>query len=65
MGASDATGEEVAERPVSPEDVIGSVYQLLGIDTNSPLANTRGATVPVMASNQEGNRGRGRLTEIM
>ena len=65
VGASDATGEEVAERPVSPEDLIGSVYELLGIDTNGPLGNARGDTVPVLASTQQDLHGGGRLYEIM
>ncbi|MBM3290036.1 MAG: DUF1501 domain-containing protein [Candidatus Hydrogenedentes bacterium] len=65
VGASDATGEEVAERPVSPEDLIGSVYELLGIDTAAPLGNARGETVQVLAAAQEDVRGAGRLREIM
>lgn len=32
VGASDAKGEEVKERPVYPWDLIGSMYELLGID---------------------------------
>ncbi|MBU0717231.1 MAG: DUF1501 domain-containing protein, partial [Planctomycetes bacterium] len=32
VGASDAKGEYVAERPVYPQDLIGSMYELLGID---------------------------------
>ncbi len=31
VGATDARGEEVKERPVSPNDVIASMYALLGI----------------------------------
>ncbi len=32
VGATDARGEEVKARPVSPNDVIASMYALLGID---------------------------------
>jgi hypothetical protein len=37
VGASDAKGEAVASRPVYPWDLIGSMYELLGIDPNSPF----------------------------
>ena len=37
VGASDAKGEAVKERPVYPCDVIGSMYELLGIDPNAKL----------------------------
>ena len=32
VGSSDARGEEVRDRPVYPADLIGSMYELLGID---------------------------------
>ena len=32
VGASDAKGEEVKDRPVYPWDLLGSMYELLGID---------------------------------
>ena len=32
VGSSDQKGEEVASRPVYPWDLIGSIYELLGID---------------------------------
>jgi uncharacterized protein (DUF1501 family) len=62
VGASDAKGEEVAERPVYPQDLIASMYQLLGIDPDGPLPNRRGLSVQVMPSSKQGN---GRLKEIM
>ena len=65
VGKSNATGEEVADRPVSPEDLLGSIYELLGIDTNAPLGNARGEAVQVLAAANEGARGAGRLGEIM
>ena len=58
VGASDAKGEEVAERPVHPEDVLASMYELLGIDPDGPLPNPRGLDVKVMPS-------AGRLTELV
>ena len=62
VGASNEKGTEVAERPVYPEDLIASMYELLGIDPDGPLPNERGLDVKVMpASDKSG----GRLTEIM
>jgi hypothetical protein len=58
IGASDAKGEEVADRPVHPEDVLASMYGLLGIDPEGPLLNLRGLDLKVMPS-------AGRLTELM
>ena len=62
VGASDAKGMEVAERPVYPPDLIGSMYELLGIDPDGPLPNPRGLDVKVMPAAKEGE---GRLKEIM
>jgi len=65
VGASDAKGEEVAQRPVYPEDLIGSMYQLLGIDPDGPLPNSRGLDVQVMPASKNRAKGGGRLKEIM
>ncbi|MDP2897450.1 MAG: DUF1501 domain-containing protein [bacterium] len=62
VGASDEKGLEVAERPVYPQDLIGSMYELLGIDPDGPLSNPRGLDVQVMPP-AEGSGGR--LKEIM
>jgi uncharacterized protein (DUF1501 family) len=62
VGASDDKGEEVAERPVHPRDLIASMYALLGIDPDGPLPNPRGMDVKVMPSTEASA---GRLTEIM
>ena len=62
VGASNEKGTEVAERPVYPQDLIGSMYELLGIDPEGPLPNPRGLQVKVMPA-AEG--GAGRLKEIM
>jgi len=62
VGASNENGTEVAERPVYPEDLIGSMYELLGIDPDGPLPNPRGLQVKVMPSSEQGG---GRLTEIV
>jgi len=63
VGASDAKGENVKERPVYPVDLIGSMYDLLGIDTNAMLPHPQGAAISVLPSGGV-DSGR-RLTEIM
>jgi len=62
VGASSDKGTDVAERPVYPQDLLGSMYELLGIDPDGPLPNPRGLQVKVMIPSKEGA---GRLTEIM
>lgn len=65
VGASDAKGEEVKERPVYPCDLIGSMYELLGIDTAAKLPHPMGLDVRVMPAENEGVTMGGRLREIM
>jgi hypothetical protein len=65
LGASDARGEDVKDRPVHPCDLIGSMYELLGIDPEARLPHPEGADVraiPTVAADVP--RG-GRLSEIM
>jgi uncharacterized protein (DUF1501 family) len=61
VGASDEKGMEVAQRPVYPQDLLGSMYQLLGIDPDGPMPNPRGLQVKVMPPAEQGE---GRLKEI-
>lgn len=42
VGASDARGEEVKDRPISPSDLIASMYQLLGIPAEAKLPHPQG-----------------------
>jgi len=65
VGASDAKGEKVAQRPVYPQDLIGSIYELIGIDPDGPLPNPLGLNVRVTAPAEDGAQGGGRLKEIM
>jgi len=65
VGASDAKGEAVKNRPVYPHDLIGSMYELLGIDPNGKLPHPQGLQVRVTPdANEEAATG-GRLKEIM
>lgn len=65
VGATTATGEEVKERPIYPTDLIGSMYELLGIDGEAKLPHPQGLDVRVMPAKTEGLATGGRLTEIM
>ena len=65
VGASDAKGEQVKDRPVYPGDLIGSMYQLLGIDPDGKLPHPRGEEVRITPTAAEGVEVGGRLKEIM
>ncbi|UDQ96584.1 DUF1501 domain-containing protein [Lentisphaerota bacterium WC36G] len=61
VGASDSTGENVAKRPVYPEDFLGSIYELAGINPEGIMPNPLGKKLKIMPSM---TRSSGRLTEI-
>jgi uncharacterized protein (DUF1501 family) len=65
VGATDARGEEVKDRPVYPADLIGSIYELLGIDPEGKLPHPAGLAARVTPSAAEGLPVAGRLKEIM
>jgi hypothetical protein len=64
VGASDAKGEEVKERPVYPCDIIASIYELMGIDPDARLPHPQGLNVRVTPSSADGAKTGGRLKEI-
>ncbi len=64
VGASDAKAMEVAERPVHPHELLGTICELLGIDPDGPMPNPRALDVTVMPPPEKG-RGRGRLKELV
>jgi Protein of unknown function (DUF1501) len=65
IGASDAKGEEVKDRPVYPVDLIGSIYAQLGIDPMTKLPNPEGLPTFVMPQPADGDKSAGLLKEIM
>jgi hypothetical protein len=66
VGASDATGEHVAERPVYPPDVLGSILERMGIDPDGALPNSRGMDMTIMPSgDDEFGKDGGRLKELV
>lgn len=48
LGNTDARGEEVAEHPVHPSELIGQIYQQLGIASDAKLPHPEGRDVRVM-----------------
>ena len=55
----------MAERPVYPLDLIGTMYELLGIDPEGPLPNPRGMDLRVLPAPGEDAPSGGRLHEII
>ena len=60
VGASDEFAEKVVSRPVAPQDMLGSIYELCGIDPDGPLPNPIGLETTVLPPESEA----GRLREI-
>ena len=66
VGASDARGEDVKDRPVSPAELMGSMYELLGLDPDSTkLPSPDGQDLRLTPAVPERDGGRRRLSEIM
>ena len=65
LGASDARGEEVKDRPVYPIDLIASMYQLLGLDLTATLPHPLGEKARVVPERGDGIPSAGLLKEIM
>ena len=65
IGSSDPKGEQVKDRPVYPCDLLGSMYQQLGIDLNAKLPNPEGLDIRVTPSAAEETHRGGLLKEIM
>lgn len=62
IGESDETGEHVAKRPVHSQDLIASMYELLGIDPEGELPNPAGIKTQIMPTSKDSG---GKLKEIM
>jgi hypothetical protein len=65
VGQSDPKAEEVKDRPVYPVDLLGSIYQLAGIDPAAKLPHPLGAEAHVLPAASEGAKAAGILKEIM
>jgi uncharacterized protein (DUF1501 family) len=65
IGTSNETGAEVAERPVYPCDLIGSIYEQMGIDRSARLPHPQNLDVRVSPTSAENIKSGGLLKEIM
>lgn len=65
VGASTPRAEAVKDRPVYPGDLIGTMYELLGIDPEAGLPHPRGDFIRATPGADEGMESGGRLTEII
>lgn len=65
VGKTDKTGENVAERPVRPCDLIGTVYLLMGIDPYGTLPHVSEGNLPILPSLLEVGKSEGLLYEII
>jgi hypothetical protein len=48
LGKSNSKGEVPIDRPVSPTDVLATVYRHLGIDTTLETVNAAGRPIPLL-----------------
>ena len=60
VGASDETASNPVSRPVAPQDFLGSIYELCGVDPDGPLQNTMGKNMTILPPQSK----EGRLKEI-
>ncbi|TWT79061.1 hypothetical protein CA13_04580 [Planctomycetes bacterium CA13] len=64
VGQSDDRGETVKDRPVYPGDLIGTMYELLGIDPEASLPHPMGEFVRATPGPDDGMETGGRLHEL-
>ena len=60
VGESDDTASKPVSRPVAPQDFLGSIYELCGIDPDGPMPNSKGKKMTVLPPQSKA----GRLREI-
>lgn len=65
VGSSDKKAEEVKDRPVYPVDLLGSIYELGGIDASAQLPHPMGFDAHVLPAPSEKAKSGGILREIM
>ncbi len=60
VGESDEVAGKVRKRPVAPQDLLGSIYELCGIDPDGPLPNPIGLKTKILPPESPA----GRLREL-
>jgi hypothetical protein len=48
VGQTDRTGGDVADRPISPKDLLATMYHLLGIDHHQTVLDRTGRPLPLV-----------------
>ena len=64
VGQSDDKAAYVTQRPVYPWDLLGSMYQLLGIDPDGTIPHPHAMELALLPKKEDGVEVGGRLTEI-
>ena len=49
VGATNRRGEFPTDAPVTPQDLLATIYRHLGIDPGQPLTDSLGRPVPILA----------------
>lgn len=52
VGATNSRGEYPAERPLSPQDLLATIYRHLGIDTRAEFRDFAGRPFPILAGGE-------------
>jgi uncharacterized protein (DUF1501 family) len=52
IGASNARGEYPKDNPISPQDLLVTLYRQLGIDTQTAFVNRSGRPIPIGSDGQ-------------
>ena len=65
VGETDSRAESVKSRPVYPGDLIGTLYELVGIDPEAGLPHPRGDFIRATPGEDEGMPFAGRLKELL
>ena len=52
VGKTDSIGGTVADRPVSPKDVLATIYHLLGYDLETTITDRTGRPVSIVPTGQ-------------
>jgi hypothetical protein len=48
VGRSDKIASDPVERPVSPKDILATIYHLMGIDPTAMLTDKQGRPLPIV-----------------
>jgi hypothetical protein len=52
IGATDRRGEYPAERPLTPQDLLATIYRHLGIDHRAEFRDISGRPVPILSEGE-------------